>query len=81
MLYNPCCLYMPYFILYSLGTRVTSMNTSLGTYDLSRLFRHSPPTTKESGGEGLVEESLFTEAGTELGSVMTDSLHAVVWED
>jgi len=68
------------------------MNTSLPSYDLQRLFHnmHTPPTTKESGGESLItDETVFTNAATlkptstnnSNSSIMTDSLHAVVWEE
>lgn len=55
------------------------MNSSLPSYDLVRLFRYSPPTTKESAGEALIEESQFIQSHT--SDNMTDSLHAVAWED
>jgi len=57
------------------------MNSSLPSYDLHRLFHYSPPTTKESAGEALIEESLFTEAPLDRGTIMTDSLDTVAWED
>jgi len=71
------------------------MNSSLPSYDLQRLFHniHTTPTTKESGGESLItDETVFTDAAASLkpnstdnssssSSIMTDSLHAVVWEE
>merc|ERR1712223_105168 len=68
------------------------MNSSLPSYDLQRLFHniHTTPTTKESGGESMItDEAVFSDASTGSGktnsnnssSIMTDSLHAVVWEE
>jgi len=68
------------------------MNSSLPSYDLQRLFHniHTTPTTKESGGESLItDEAVFSDASPGSGktnsnnssSIMTDSLHAVVWEE
>lgn len=67
------------------------MNSSLPSYDLQRLFHniHTTPTTKESGGESLItDETVFTDASSlkptstdNSSSIMTDSLHAVVWEE
>jgi hypothetical protein len=71
------------------------LNSSLPSYDLQRLFHniHTTPTTKESGGESLItDETVFTDASINTNtdasikadynnSIMTDSLHAVVWEE
>jgi len=68
------------------------MNSSLPSYDLQRLFHniHTTPTTKESAGESLItDETVFTDASlkpnssnnSNSNSIMTDSLHAVVWEE
>lgn len=73
------------------------MNSSLPSYDLQRLFHniHTTPTTKESGGESLItDETVFTDTlslnkpnssstsnTSNNSSIMTDSLHAVVWEE
>jgi len=69
------------------------MNSSLPSYDLQRLFHniHTTPTTKESGGESLItDETVFSDASSlnkpnssssNNSSIMTDSLHAVVWEE
>jgi len=45
-----------------------------------RLFH--PPTTRESGGEGMVEEEVEEEEDV-VGEAtnMSDSLHAVAWQD
>lgn len=55
------------------------MSTSLPSYDLSRLLQPAlPPATKQSAGESRLRPEdcgLFTTAG------VTDSLHAVNWED
>jgi len=64
------------------------MNSSLPSYDLQRLFHniHTTPTTKESGGESLItDETVFSNSSSSNtpnnSSIMTDSLHAVVWEE
>jgi len=64
-----------------------TMNTSLPSYDLARLFHYSPPTTKESAGEALIEETLSSrdissESETSEGQqLMTDSLSTVSWDE
>jgi len=64
-----------------------TMNTSLPSYDLARLFHYSPPTTKESAGEALIEETfssrdISSESESSEGQrLMTDSLSTVSWDD
>jgi len=64
-----------------------TMNTSLPSYDLARLFHYSPPTTKESAGEALIEETfssrdISSESETSEGQrLMTDSLSTVSWDE
>jgi len=70
------------------------MNSSLPSYDLQRLFHniHTTPTTKESAGESLItDETVFkpnssnnnsnSNSSNSNNSIMTDSLHAVFWEE
>jgi len=64
-----------------------TMNTSLPSYDLARLFHYSPPTTKESAGEALIEETfssrdISSESESSEGQrLMTDSLSTVSWDE